>query len=172
MDRTAKILLGIALMLLIFGAAASYAAFSAVRHAGMIMVSVDPKEFGQPSIFLPIPAAFVNAFAGRAITEAAHCAPREVREWTPAIEAALAEIEKHPNVTLVDVQDRDEHVRISMKNRDLVITVDSDEADVLVSVPTSTARNFFRSVAVGAAAAHDCECDVDVDIDLDGSLDL
>lgn len=144
MDRTLRVLVVILVVLVALGGFFTYTVFSAVRSAGSIHVKVHPKT-GGPSFSLPVPAAFVNAAADMATMKNFEC-DGELEAWRPAIQAAMQEFEKYPDMTFVEVDSYDDYIRISKVANRLVVDVDSDEATVRVSVPPQTVRKFVNAM--------------------------
>ena len=63
----------------------------------------------------------------------------ELRRWLPAMEAALAELERTPDATLVEVEEKRKTVHVRVKSGGLVIDVDSPDEAVHVAVPGAVA---------------------------------
>lgn len=159
MDRTIKTLLVILFVLLGLGGFFAYTLVSAVQRAGSIHVAVHPKS-GGPSFVLPVPAAFINAFADAATIKNVDC-DGELEAWRPALRAAIDDFDRYPDMTFIEVDHEDESIRVRKVAGQLVIDVDSDDAFVNVSVPPATVRKFI-----------DAMTSVHVDRDRDWSVEV
>lgn len=109
-----------------------------VAATGTVTVSVQEKD--GVNLWIPVPALLfdIAVFAAPrlmpedALEEARH----ELAPYYDTLSALAHEIEKIPaGAVLVEVQDGDEHVRIAKEWRSFEITVDSNDADIRVSVP-------------------------------------
>ncbi len=116
----------------------------AVYEAGSIDVRVQEKHAHgtrihviAPAILTPVGLEFVPDKVFREHS-------REIQPWLPAIQAALQELQKYPDVTFVEVDDANDHVRISKQGKKLVVDVNSDEDVVHVSVPLSSIRSVMK----------------------------
>lgn len=94
-------------------------------------VSVDDHD-SHVNVVFPVPASLLDA----AVTlHALECAPRELQQARAALKAAGRELAAAGDVTLLDVQDRNEHVTIRLHGNQLLLRVVSPEATVRISVP-------------------------------------
>ena len=122
---------------------------------GTIRVDVDEFRENGSHVHFWVPAA--------AVPMALHLAPRskmhmdhgmrEAREWMPTVRTLLKEMEKYPNVEFVDVQENEQHVRISTHNGKLLIDVDQPDEKVHLAVPLSTIEDVTSELeSMGPAA--------------------
>ena len=120
-----------------------FAFATAVAATGTVTVSVRESGPDGVRLYIPVPALLVDlaVFAApRFMPEDALAEARqEIAPYREGLAALAEEIEKCPPGVLVDVQTRDEHVRVTKGWRSFEITVDSDDADVRVSVPARLA---------------------------------
>jgi len=116
-----------------------FALATAVAVTGTVTVSVQEKGPDGTRIYVPVPALLIDAaiaLAPRVIPEDELAdVRREIAPYRDSLEALVAEIEKIPAGVLVEVESRDEHVRITKTWRSFEISVESEDADVRVSVP-------------------------------------
>ena len=127
---------------------------SFVVSQGMIRVSVDEKRPGGEHIHLMVPGAIVPAaLAFVPAREIGRHMPLEAKRHLPVAEAALQELSSLPDCTLVEVDSRDEHVKIRIRDGKVVIDVNDGEDEVHVTLPLSTARSVLRKVARAAEYA-------------------
>lgn len=125
----------------------------AVQRAEFIRVAVT--EHGGPdAVSFDVAVPGVLAAAGLAL--APRVMPADARaevraqlgEWGPLAAALAEDLARQPDFTLVEVDDRGEHVEVLKRGRHLVVRVRSADADVDVQVPLSIAR---RATAAFAA---------------------
>ena len=69
----------------------------------------------------------------------------------PVARLALQELAKCPDTVLVEVKDRDEHVRIEKRGGRLLVDVDSHSEEVHVGVPIQTVVSVLKELEVRAA---------------------
>ena len=113
---------------------------------GVATVSVqDPTE--GVHLYVPVPMAVVDA----ALTTGAWVVPDEdwldlevemsdLGQWGPMVRELLAELDRMPDVTLVEVEEGDTFVKVFKENGQLKIRVEEEDVSVRVSVPMRSAR--------------------------------
>ena len=106
-----------------------------VYNAGLARVEVIEKTPNGHHIRLYVPAVVVPIAVRLAPKEKLRRASRDLQAWLPAIKAASEELRRCPDGPLVEVDSRDEHVRIMKRGDALVIDVDSASETVHVSFP-------------------------------------
>jgi hypothetical protein len=168
MDRTLKVLVIILVVLVALGGFFTYTVYSSVRSAGVITVNVHPKD-ARPSFTVPVPAAFINAFADAATVHGIEC-DGELEAWRPAINAAMEEFDRYPDMTFLEIDDYDDHVEVRKAGGKMIIDVDADEAVVQVSIPPRTVRKFVNAMT-SVHIDRDDDWDVEVMVD-DERLDI
>lgn len=99
-----------------------------------------------PAIVLPIGVHVVPKAKLREASE-------KVRPWLPAIKAATEELSRCPDATLVEVDNRHEHVRIAKLGDSLVIDVDDPGETVHVSLPVKVIGYTASQLASDAGPA-------------------
>lgn len=117
---------------------------AAVYDAGAVRVSVDEKKVDGTHLHLIVPAAVVpvglNLVPDRYFREAS----KEIQPWISVIKVATEELEKYPDLTLVEVDDMTDHVKITKQGHRLVIDVNTVDETVHVAVPFKTIRSAVR----------------------------
>lgn len=167
-----RVLAGMLVVLLGLLGFLTYSIYSATRSAGFIYVEVDPKGF-QPPMYVPFPAIFVNGIADAVSFDGIDCHDCELREWRPAVRAALQEFERYPDIVLVDVHNRDDHVRVRKAGRQLIVEVDNHEVDVRIAIPHTTVRKLANALTSATDVnVHEHDCDGHDHDWGDGSLDV
>jgi hypothetical protein len=129
-------------------------AASFVYSEGLIRVSVhenrpggDHIRFAVPGAIVPIALAFVPA---RIIGE--HM-PIEAKQHLPVVQAALSELKKLPDCTLVEVEGPDEHVQIQVRDGQFVVDVHDRSDEVHLTVPLSSVESAMSKVIAAAQYA-------------------
>jgi len=69
-----------------------------------------------------------------------HGGTDDFEEWLPFLNAVADELERYPDMEIVEVDDGDEHVRVAMRGGALYVDVHSDREDVEVRIPARTVR--------------------------------
>ena len=114
---------------------------------GLIRVSVSEKHPGGDHIRLAVPGALVPlAMAFVPASEIGRHLPAEARRHLPVAQAAMDELQKLPDCTLVTVDGPEEHVRIQVKGGKLVIDVNDHADEVHVTLPMSSLRSVMAKL--------------------------
>ena len=116
---------------------------TAVAATGTVTVSVHERGEDGLRLYIPVPALVFDL----AVFAAARLMPEEVlaearaqiAPFRQGLEAVAEELENCPNGVLVEVDTPTEHVRVAKSWRSFEIEVDSDDAEVRVSVPARLA---------------------------------
>ena len=123
---------------------------AALARDGVVTVRIeDPNE--SFSINLPLPGVIIEAGAAAAPWAMGRHEMDEMREqigvWGPLVIAAVEGLEELPDVTLVEVVDGDDHVRISKVDGEIQILVDeSDGSHIEITVPVRALRRSVTHV--------------------------
>ena len=153
MNRIAKILVisfavG-ALMLLGSG----FIVAGTVAKSGLVTISVHEKGPDGMDLFIPVPAGLVKVGLSLAPVVLRVVGQRDIdheleqyREELdlilPAVVEVLAVLESMPDTTLVEVEGRNEYVRVTKEGGRIRVLVDEDDTRISISVPV----HLFRSV--------------------------
>jgi hypothetical protein len=122
-------------------------------HQGVIRVDVDEYREGGSHVHLWAPAAVVPTALHFVPQREVDRAMREAREWMPMARLVAQELGKLPDSTFVEVQDANEHVRVSTQDGALRIDVKDAEEDVHVMVPLATIEDVTDQIAEGRPGA-------------------
>ncbi|MFQ5694911.1 MAG: hypothetical protein ACE5HB_02890 [Terriglobia bacterium] len=122
---------------------------AAIFGSGFIVVRVDEKGPDGQHIRFAVPAAVVPLTLRCLPDEEFGHVPEEARRFLPVLELAADELAKMDDFTLVEVRERDEHVRIHKRGGSLVIEVDSMDETVYVRVPLGLAHTIARHLGAG-----------------------
>ncbi len=124
-----------------------FAFATAVAATGTVTVSVHERGEDGVNLYLPVPALLVDlaVFAApRLMPEDLLADARaEIAPFRQGLEAFAEELENCPSGVLVEVRTPTEHVRVTKTWRSFEVEVDSDDADVRVSVPARLASRML-----------------------------
>ena len=113
-----------------------------VFHEGVIRVDVDEHREGGAHVHFWVPATVVATGMHFMSKDQLNRTTVQVRPFLPALREVAKELEKYPNVELVDVSDARDHVRVAMVDGKLRIDAVSEDGDVVhVSVPARLLRD-------------------------------
>lgn len=144
-------------MLLLAKAVLGLGAFVAVAgtyvfHEGVIRVDVDESRGQENHVHFWVPATVVPVAMHVAPRRSLEHAAEQVRPFLPALREISKELRKYSNAELVDVRDKDQHVRISVRDAKVYIDAVSEGENIHVSVPAETISDVadrLESVAPG-----------------------
>jgi hypothetical protein len=112
-----------------------------VFHEGVIRVDVDEHRAGGSHVHFWVPATIVSVGMHFMPKNQLNHTTAEVRPLLPALREIANELEKYPNVELVDVTNARDHVRVAMVDGKLRIDAVSGDGDVVhLSVPARLLR--------------------------------
>ncbi|MHB8654089.1 MAG: hypothetical protein ACYDA9_09440 [Terriglobia bacterium] len=103
--------------------------------AGAVRVSVVEKKSHGTNVHVIVPAVLVPVALDFVPSHHLHLQAEETRKWLPAVKAALRELDRCPDATLVQVTSPGENVNISKRGNSLYIDVDDPGETVHVSFP-------------------------------------
>jgi hypothetical protein len=113
-----------------------------VFHEGVIRVDVDEHRAGGSHVHFWVPATIVSVGMHFMPKNQLNHTTAEVRPLLPALREIAKELEKYPNVELVDVTNARDHVRVAMVDGKLRIDAVSADGDVVhLSVPAQVLRD-------------------------------
>jgi hypothetical protein len=140
--------IGRVLMVMVVGAglltAATVAtAAAAIYSSGTIAVQVEEGRGHQYSVRIPAVIAnlALSLIPGRLVDEALYDVSADIQPYVPAVRDAWSELNATGDFVLVEVNNGgggSDHVRIEKRGDNLLISVDSDDADIEVAVPIKT----------------------------------
>jgi hypothetical protein len=114
--------------------------------AGAVRVSVVEKRSHGTNVHLMVPAVLVPVVLEFVPSHKLHLQAGETRKWLPAVKAAMRELERCPDATLVQVTSPGENVNISKRGNSLYIDVDDPGETVHVSFPVPVARTVVQKL--------------------------
>lgn len=133
-------------------AGAAVAGVGVLCSEGMVQVKVIEKEpqghhinVMAPALLAPIAVHFAPQ------RELAHAA-REIQPYMPTIRAALDSLSESKDVVFVEVQEPDEHVRVSKSGGSIVVDVDDAGETVHVSTPIRAISSTIEQLAAATSS--------------------
>ena len=107
-----------------------------VFHEGVIRVDVDEHRTDGSHVHFWVPATVVSVGMHFVPKDQLNRTTEQVRPFLPALRELTKELEKYPNVELVDVTNARDHVRVAMVDGKLRVDAVSGDGDVVhLSVP-------------------------------------
>jgi len=114
-----------------------------VFHEGVIRVDVDEHREGGAHVHVWVPATVVSVGMHFVPKDQLNHVTAEARPFLPVLREVAKELERYPNVELVDVTDARDHVRVAMMNGKLQIDAVTGDGDVVhLCVPARVLRDF------------------------------
>jgi hypothetical protein len=117
-----------------------------VMHEGVITVNVREKRPDGSHVRLFVPATVIGLGMSLAPKDKIEHATRHARKFLPLARIGAEELAKCPDFVLVEVHDRDEHVRIQKVGGRLLVDVHSPREEVHVAVPLRTVISALRDL--------------------------
>jgi hypothetical protein len=120
---------------------------------GTIRVDVDEHRAGgahvhvwAPAAIVPMALHFVPDAKLRDVTD--HC-----DEWAPLARIAAKELRNYPNTTFVEVEDGEQHVKVSTVGTKIQVDVTGPEENVHVTVPLAMVEDAIAQIAARQPAS-------------------
>lgn len=120
---------------------------------GTVRVDVDEPRAGGAHVHIWAPAAvvpmalhFVPDDKLRQITERSN-------EWAPLARIAAKELRKYPNTMFVEVEDGEQHVKVSTVDSKIKVDVTGPEENVHVAVPLAMIDDVIAQIAARQPAS-------------------
>ena len=105
---------------------------------GVIRIDVDEYRAGGSHVHMWVPAAAVPMALHFVPDKHMHHMSHDARQAVPILHAIVKELKKYPDTEFVEIDDRDQHVRIRTQGGRLQIDVDAPDQKVHVLCPLST----------------------------------
>jgi hypothetical protein len=122
-----------------------------VLHEGVIRVDVDEHRGSGSHVHLWVPATVVSVGMHFVPKDQLNRTTEQMRPFLPALREMARELEKYPNLELVDVTNARDHVRVAMVDGKLRIDAVSGDGDVVhVSLPARVLRDVADELEEGA----------------------
>jgi hypothetical protein len=129
--------------------AASTMVFATVYtfREGVIRINVDEHKTGGSHLHLIAPAAVVPMALHFVPKDKLREALRDAKPYLPVVETLTHELQRYPNTTFVDVEDGDDHVKISTIGDKIQIDVVNPEENVHLTIPLAMVNDVAAQLA-------------------------
>jgi hypothetical protein len=114
---------------------------------GVIRVDVDEHRHGGSHVHFWAPAAVVPMAMHFVPKHHFREAAQHASEFMPVLQTLTTELRKYPDTTFVEVEDGDDHVRVSTVGSKIQIDVVNSEENVHVTVPLATINDVAEQIA-------------------------
>jgi hypothetical protein len=114
---------------------------------GMVVVNVVERSPERHHIFVPAPAMLIPIGMHFAPKEKLVEASREIRPYLPTIRAAVEGLRESEDITLVEVKEPGQHVRVSKSGGSIIVDVEDDQNTVHVSTPIRAISSAIEQLA-------------------------
>jgi hypothetical protein len=117
---------------------------------GMIEVKVVERQPEVHHVYVIAPAMLVPIGMHFAPRRELSRAAAQIQPWMPTIRAALDQLRESDDVTLVEVKEPSEHVRVAKQGGSIVVDVEDRDDTVHVSAPIRAISNTVEQLAASA----------------------
>ena len=114
---------------------------------GMIEVKVVERKPEVHHVYVIAPAMLVPIGMHFAPQKDLSRAAAQIRPWLPTIRAALDQLRESDDVTLVEVKEPGEHVRVAKEGGSIVVDVQDENETVHVSTPIRAISSTIEQLA-------------------------
>jgi hypothetical protein len=114
---------------------------------GMIEVKVVERQPEVHHVYVIAPAMLVPIGMHFAPQRDLSRAAAQIRPWLPTIRAALGQLRETDDVTLVEVKEPGEHVRVAKEGGSIVVDVQDEDQTVHVSTPIRAISSTIEQLA-------------------------
>jgi hypothetical protein len=126
-----------------------------VCSEGMIEVNVVEKQPEAHHVYVLAPAMLVPIGTHFIPKHKLGQAAAEIQPWLPTIRAALEQLRAGEDITLVDVREPGQHVRVTKDGGSVVVDVTDEDETVHVSTPIRAIESTIEQVAAASPDTHD-----------------
>ena len=117
---------------------------------GMIEVKVVERQPEVHHVYVIAPAMLVPIGMHFAPRRELSRAAAQIQPWMPTIRAALDQLRESDDLTLVEVKEPGEHVRVAKQGSSIVVDVEDRDDTVHVSAPLRAISNTVEQLAASA----------------------
>lgn len=122
---------------------------------GMIEVNVVEKQPEAHHVYVLAPALLVPMTMHFIPSRKLGHAAAEIKPWMPTIRVALEQLRAGEDMTLVDVRETGEHVRVAKQGGSVVVDVTDTDETVHVSAPIRAIESTIEQVAAASPEVQD-----------------
>ena len=126
-----------------------------VCSEGMIEVNVVEKQPEAHHVYVLAPAMLVPIGTHFIPKHKLGQAAAEIQPWLPTIRAALEQLRAGEDITLVDMREPGQHVRVTKDGGSVVADVTDEDETVHVSTPIRAIESTIEQVAAASPDTHD-----------------
>ena len=119
-----------------------------ISSEGFVHVSVHEKGPGGHNITIVAPATLVTTGMHFVPKQHLRVACDNMKDWGPTVTAAIDQLEKMDDFTLVEVTGKDQHVKVSKEHGAIVVDVNDPENTVYVSTPLRAIESTLKEIEV------------------------
>lgn len=118
---------------------------------GIVIVDVQEGGSNGAHIVVPVPLGLARLASACVPDQVRHAeCPTELEHWAPVADQLVAGLRDQPDFTLVEVDERDDHVRVRKEGRWLLVDVASADGDeVHCRLPLRTVSRVLDAAAHG-----------------------
>lgn len=113
---------------------------------GTVRVDVDEHQDGGAHVHVWAPAAVVPMVLHFVPDSKLQQATQSAAEWAPLAHVAAQQLARYPNTTFVEVEDGEEHVKISTVGQKVQVDVDGPGETVHVAVPLAMLNDVISQI--------------------------
>jgi len=113
---------------------------------GTIRVDVDEHRPGGSHVHLWVPATVVPAAMHFVPDDKLQQAVDRAHDALPLVKIVAEELEKYPNADFVQVDNEDQHVKVSVHSGKIYVDVQDRDNDVHVAVPVATIQDVIENI--------------------------
>jgi hypothetical protein len=151
MKTIAKVLLILVAVIGILLMGSGFLLAASIVQTGLVTVEVHESGPDGTHLYIPVPAALINAGLTVLPALVQEDVWEEVRtdlgEWAPVAAEVLRAVEDAPDGVLVEIENDREHVRIEKDGRTLEVRVRDGKDTFEISVPASLLGRVAREIA-------------------------
>ena len=120
---------------------------------GTIRVDVDEHREGGAHVHVWAPAAVVPMALHFVPDDKIREATEHVNEWAPLVRIAAKELRKYRDTTFVEVEDGEDHVKVSTVGAKIQVDVTNPQENVHVTVPLAMVEDVIAQIAARQPAS-------------------
>jgi hypothetical protein len=119
---------------------------------GMISVNVETRQPEKHHVFVVAPAMLVPIAMHFVPKDRLGEQAREIRPWMPTIRAGLDALSESDDITLVEVKEPGQNVRVAKSGGSIVVDVNDNDETVHVSTPIRAMSSAIEELAAASPA--------------------
>ena len=129
------------------------AAGAMISSEGFVQVKVHEKGPGGHNISIVAPATLITGSMRFVPREHLREASEQMKEWGPTAKAIIEQLNQTDDFTLVEVTNKDQHVKVSKEHGSVIVDVNDPENSVYVSTPLRAIESTMDEIEKSGAEA-------------------